>query len=339
MILVLTVCSPGLLAITKLMAKILITVPPNQLLQSGNSVTADRWATMLRRQKHQVTIQEASADFGQSYDALVGMHAKHSADAISAMRQQFPQTKVVLVMTGTDLYRDLNASRVPNRSMRLADRIVVLQDQAIRELPEDMRHKACVIFQSATRLKSPVRPLKGCFEVSVCANLRSVKDPFRTELASRQLPSESRIRISHSGFALTESMSETALRSAKKNPRYRWLGGLPRWKARRLVARSKALVVSSKMEGGANVISEALISGVPVLASHVSGNIGMLGERYSGYFPYQDTQRLSELLRRIEFQPAFLKQLTSECKQRSKLFAAAHESTHLRQLLSELGFK
>lgn len=315
------------------MANILITVPSNQLPQSGNCVTADRWADMLRKLRHTVTIQGASAKFEKSYDLLIAMHAKHSANAIAAVRRQSLPMQIVVVMTGTDLYRDLCASKVPKRSMDQADRVVVLQDQAIHQVPAEIKRKVFVIFQSATMLKNAPAPLKRSFEISVSANLRSVKDPFRTELASRQLPADSRISISHSGFALSESMADQALLATAKNRRYRWLGGLPRWKARRLVARSQALVVSSKMEGGANVISEALVNGVPVLASRVSGNVGMLGEDYSGYYDFGNTAELSALLSRFETDVRFRRDLRKECRQRAKLFTPHCESAALKELL------
>src|SRR5687768_15996403 len=80
------------------------------------------------------------------------------------------------------------------------------------------------------------------------------------------------------------------------DPRYRWLGSVPHGRALRWLASSHALVISSRMEGGANVVCEALRIGVPVLASRISGNVGLLGERYAGSFPVGDERALARLI-------------------------------------------
>ena len=116
-------------------------------------------------------------------------------------------------------------------------------------------------------------------------HLRPVKDPFRTALAARLLPTTSRLRVLHVGKALSADMAERAHTEMAENPRYRWLGELPRWQALRVLARSHVLVLSSLTEGGANVISEALALGVPIVASRIAGSIGLLGDRLSGILP------------------------------------------------------
>ena len=57
------------------------------------------------------------------------------------------------------------------------------------------------------------------------------------------------------------------------------------------------MVLSSLSEGGANVISEAVAAGVPVLASRIDGSVGLLDD-YPGYFPVRDTAALARLLER-----------------------------------------
>ena len=53
--------------------------------------------------------------------------------------------------------------------------------------------------------------------------------------------------MTHIGSALSEEAEAQARAEAASNPRYCWLGELPRWKALRLLARSRLLVLTSHM--------------------------------------------------------------------------------------------
>src|SRR5439155_19877091 len=107
--------------------------------------------------------------------------------------------------------------------------------------------------------------------------------------------------------------------------RYRWLGDLPRWKALRLLARSRLLVLTSRLEGGANAISEAIAAAVPVLASHISGSVGILGAGYPGYFPVGDTPALAVLLDRAETDADYYGSLQAWCRRLRPLVRPARE--------------
>ena len=104
----------------------------------------------------------------------------------------------------------------------------------------------------------------------------------------------------HLGAAETPQWAAAAKAEMAANPRYVWRGDRPRADVRRLLGRARAMVLSSLSEGGANVISEAVAAGVPVLASRIDGSVGLLGRDYPGYFPVGDTEALAQLLRRIE---------------------------------------
>ena len=316
------------------LSRILIITPKNLSAHSGNRVTARRWATMLRSFEHQVQVVEAFHN--QRCDRVIALHARRNAASIAAVRQDFPEIRIIVVLTGTDLYRDIHRSAAARRSLDLADRLVVLQERGPVEVPRQWRSKVRVIYQSAEPPQQTPKPLRGVFEVCVSGHLRSVKDPFRAELASRRLPADSAIRITHIGAALSEQLRSRADAANQKNPRYRWLGEQPRWKASRILARSRVLVLSSKIEGGANVICEAVVAGVPVLASRISGTIGMLGEDYGGYFSPGNTNQLTQLLQRFESDTGFRQQLQQQCQVRSVLFAPAHERAALTTLVAEL---
>ena len=154
--------------------------------------------------------------------------------------------------------------------MHIADRLVVLQEDGLRQLPSAYRRKTRVIYQSARSVSARRAPAPGsAFDVVVSGHLREEKDPFRTAAALAHLPPQSRIRVVHMGKALSGQFASTAKGWMSREPRYRWMGELSHGAACRRLALSRLMVISSSMEGGANVVSEALVAGVPVLASRV----------------------------------------------------------------------
>ena len=121
----------------------------------------------------------------------------------------------------------------------------------------------------------------------------------------------------------------------RREPRYRWRGEYPHHRALRIQARARLLVISSRMEGGANVVTEALAAGVPVIASRIPGNVGMLGRNYAGYFELGNARSLARLLTRAERNPAFLATLKRQCAARRPLVNRARERSALRALIAE----
>jgi putative glycosyltransferase (TIGR04348 family) len=311
-----------------------IVTPAQRSLRGGNRVTAERWARLLRGLGHRVRVAASYA--GGPADLLVALHARKSAGAIRRFSARQPGRPIVLALTGTDVYGDLAASSIARRSLDLATRIVVLQPLALRELPARHRSRALVIHQSVPRPARPAEPEPDGFQVCVLGHLRRVKDPFRAAKAARLLPPSTRIRVVHAGRALSASMAERAKDEMRLNPRYRWLGDVTHAHAMHLLAKSRLLVLSSRAEGGANVISEALAHGIPVLASRIPGTVGLLGSDYPGYFDVGDTRGLTELLDRAETDPSFLDSLTTRCRSRAFLVDPVRERTAWRHLLAEL---
>src|SRR5262249_35304118 len=192
------------------------------------------------------------------------------------------------------------------------------------------------IYQSAPALpRRAAREPRG-FDVAVIGHLRRVKDPFRAAQAARRLRVASRIRIVHLGGAESPRWAALAKAEMKANPRYVWRGDRPRAEVRRLLARVRAMVLSSWSEGGANVVSEAVAAGVPILASRIDGSVGLLGAAYPGYFGVGDTAALARLLQRIESDPDFLLRLQRAIARRAPLFHPAREKTAWKRLLSEV---
>jgi glycosyltransferase involved in cell wall biosynthesis len=221
----------------------------------------------------------------------------------------------------------------------LADRLILLQPLGARELPARLRPKVRVIYQSVEPVGvgqvANKRVGNGVFHVAVLGHLRSEKDPLRTALALRRVPAQLRLEVTHLGQALSPSLERQARRLMALEPRYRWLGEVPRTKARRALARSHLMVLSSRMEGGANVLSEAIADSVPVLASRISGSVGILGRDYPGFFPLGDTAVLARLLVRAMTDQAFYDRLKDHCARLKPLVQPARERAAWQSLLAE----
>jgi putative glycosyltransferase (TIGR04348 family) len=252
---------------------------------------------------HRVTI--AQHYNGAAYDLMIALHARRSAAAIERFHHLYPARPLLVALTGTDLYGDIHRNAEAQRSLELASHLILLQPQGVEGLPPHVRHKARVIYQSVPTPRYLPAKTQRAFDVCVLGHLRAVKDPMRTVLAARLLPATSRLRVLHVGKALSDDMAAQAEAEMASNRRYHWLGERPRWQAMRLLARRRRLVLSSYSEGGANVISEALAAGVPIVASRIAGTIGLLGADYPGYFPVADTATLARLLMQAESDAAF----------------------------------
>ena len=312
--------------------RVCIVSPALASANNGNWHTASRWQRFLSPIA-QVDIRLAWE--GQPADALIALHARRSADSIARFRSAHPDRPLALVLTGTDLYRDLDSDASAQHSLECASHVIVLQDEALQRLETTVRAKARVIVQSAPRL---VRHDKARRSVDLVAvgHLRDEKDPLTLMAAVRRLPAASPIRVLHIGQALDESLGREARRTMDECRRYRWLGGLPQPNARRWIARSRALVHMSRMEGGANVVIEAVRSKVPVLASRIDGNVGLLGRGYDGYFPPGDATALAALMQRFEADSAFAAHLAAQCAEREARFSPAAEAAAVTALLSDM---
>jgi putative glycosyltransferase (TIGR04348 family) len=312
------------------MARLFIVTPAGAGLRNGNRHTALRWAALLRASGHRVRVEVAWN--GEPCDALIALHARRSADSIA--RYAGTKKPLVVTLTGTDLYRDLPDSAEARTSLELADRLIVLQDAALTELDASVRHKARVVYQSADP-RLPHRPPKAPFRIAVIAHLRAEKDPLRAVAALAHIPDE-KMELVQIGDTLDPWFGKEAQAWAAREPRYRLLGSLPHRRALAWMAKSHVLVVSSVMEGGANVIAEAARIGTPVIASRVSGNIGMLGADYPGYYPVADDAALSGLLAQAAHDRRFHQRLKSALRSRRKLFAPAAERASLVRVVREV---
>ena len=299
---------------------------------NGNWQTARRWAQLLRP-AYRVRIAER---FDGGNDALlIALHARRSAEAIQTWRAAHPARAVVLVMTGTDLYRDIATDASAQRSLALADAIVVLNELGVHQLPAALRGKAHVVLQSCAERATLHKPRRHLRALMV-GHLRDEKDPHTYWRAARRLADRPDILLDHVGAPLTPALGEAAAAVAAALPGFRWLGGLPHAAARRRIQAAHVLVHASRLEGGAHVVIEAIRSGTPVLASRIDGNVGLLGEGYEGLFEPGDDAGLAALLGRARDDVDMLARLTAQLAPRAALFAPAAEQATLQHLVGTL---
>lgn len=301
----------------------------------GNRVTAQRWERLLVELGHEPVITTTWS--GEPVDALIALHALRSAGSACAFAAAHPDRPLVVALTGTDLYRDLADPAQAQDAIEVAHALVVLQVLARDAVPAHLRDRVHVIHQSVAPLDAGDTATAGdAFEVVVLAHLRAVKDPFLAAEATRLLPAGSRVRVTHCGAPIDPGTEDRARAESAANPRYRWLGDVPRHEALGHLVASRLLVLTSWLEGGANVVSEALAAGVPVLSTRVDGSVGLLGDDYPGYVAVGDAAGLAGLLRRAETDPAFLAELTAHVAARRELVDPERERHAWADLLARV---
>jgi glycosyltransferase involved in cell wall biosynthesis len=278
--------------------RISIITPALAEANNGNWQTAKRWSFFLDK-TYKIEVSKTIDTNLVLFDALIALHARRSAAAI----RDFSTTNkpIIVVLTGTDLYGDTPDHFEVRESLELAHRIVVLQDDALKLVPQQFKGKTEVIYQSAAvRKPGPFR--QRTFDIAFVGHLRSVKDPMTCA---------------------------SDLRIASKGP-------MPHTETRQILGKCRLMVISSIMEGGANVVIEALTNETPVIASRMSGNIGMLGTDYHGYFEVGDHQGLANLIQRCVEDRSFLNLLREYGARRSSRFYPATEKRAVLQLVNKL---
>ena len=312
--------------------RVCIVSPANAAANNGNWHTAARWQRFLAPVAE---VNIALAWNGEPADALIALHARRSAESISRFAQTRPDTPLALVLTGTDLYRDIQTDPIAQRSLHLADRLVVLNGLGADALPAEHQAKTTVCLQSSPTRRTLPKTSQHLRALMV-GHLRDEKSPRTYFDAARRLAARPDILLDHIGGDLDPALGTEARALTDSQPNYRWLGALPHAATRARIQAAHVLVHASQMEGGAHVVIEALTAGTPVLASRIAGNLGLLGDGYRGVFDWGDAAGLATLLAQARDDPAMLPALQAQCAARVPLFHPDHERQTLLDLLAAL---
>ena len=296
-------------------------------------MTALRWQGFLEELGYSVDVTESWS--GGDTGLLIALHAYRSHQSIVEFKKKYSSRPLVLILTGTDLYRDIKNHSEVIQSMEMADQLVALQSSAVDSVPAHLRHKVQVIYQSVAMDISD-SATKDDFVVSIIGHLREEKDPFCVVRSLALLPTDSKITITHLGQAMSPQMKDLAQNFNATVKRYQWIGEVSHADALRVLSQSRLMVISSRMEGGAHVVSEAIALGIPVIASDIPGNRGLLGEDYPAYYPVGDEAALADLLYRAEKMPAFYASLQKHIDLRRELIKPAREKQSIQELVSAL---
>ncbi|MBL8723909.1 MAG: glycosyltransferase [Planctomycetes bacterium] len=280
-----------------------------------------------------------SCDDGAPAELLVALHAEKCGAALLAAKARLPAAGAVLAFGGTELPE---AGQAPNYSpiacaaLAAADRIVLRHPEQLRAVPPELQARTRVIGPAAV----PPGPRPAAHElrpeVLMLAHLRAVKEPFTLAAAMAMLPAASNLRAVHLGAALDAASRAAAEHLTATHPRWQWLGLQPRWWARQRLRHARALVLASRHEGAPGAVVEAIVQGVPVLASDIPANRALLGESWPALFPVGDAAALARLLQRLEHDAAWTAELNRQLTERAPRFAPAAERTAWHHLITEL---
>ena len=292
-----------------------------------------RWQNFLEELGYAVVITESWS--GADSAMLIALHAYRSHSSMMEFHKNHPDKPIVLVLTGTDLYRDMAVHAEVVHSMEIADKLIVLQSAALESIPLHLRYKAQVIYQSVSVDMAP-SIASSDFQITVIGHLREEKDPFCIARSLPFIPADSKISVLHLGMAMDAHMERAARGYNESLERYQWIGEVSHADALKMLSKSRLMVISSRMEGGAHVVSEAIALGIPVIASDIPGNTGLLGDDYLGYYPVGNDDALASLLYRCETMPDFYLALKKQIDLRRDLISPQREKQSIQELMIQV---
>ena len=313
--------------------KFLILFPDNKKAVTGNLCSALQYQIILQDLGHRVEL--ANRYIEQDAEVLIAINADKNNSDIRKFNSDNPQSKIILILSGTDIYPEPSAKAID--SMEVGNVLVVLQSHGIDQVPPLYRNKSTIIYQSIEKLSVDSERSKSDseFRVVLISNIRSVKDPLIASRACRLISPASKLKITHVGYCLDEELGSKLTQENKSNIRYEWVGGLSKLEAMTILSESHVLLITSQHEGAGRVVGEAIQLGVPIISTNNLGVTGILGDDYEGYYPVGDAKALSDILTKAEEDKEFLAQLNVHCQNRSSLFDIEEEKKNWEKLIND----
>lgn len=350
---------------------VLIHSPFPRQDSQGNTETAVRLEGILRKAGLRVAMEEVWFN-GQEAHCMIALNARRSAGAVMEFRDAWPKGKVIVILTGTDINHpsamDKESDNV--QTMEAADYLVVLHEGSLVSVPEHL-HQKCKVIHPSVQWPDGFDVLSSQSEhqhefadpsqldrlnIIMAGNLRAEKNVGLALAACAMLPEDSPVLLQLYGDAeviehsegygagceevegLQQPVGDLSLQmlQATAGPLpFLWRGKLSHADLLTMMAGADLLLNTSSQEGGSNAICEAICLGLPVLASRIDGNVGMLGPGYGGYFDQGDASGLASLLTRCAEEPSYLAQLQQQVQERAALYQLDRESESWLKLLAE----
>lgn len=331
---------------------ILVTAaPPGS--EYGSETTSIRWEHNLSALGHHVATTfvygKTEDDFADDFfDMMVVLGARECNEAIRAFKDRDGDRPIVVALNSEDVYLGIENSSEVRRNIERADALVVTQEKALEEIPHEFRERTHLIDQAVELPDGgveaiPEPPLRDKrrtndydFEICVANHIQDQTDPLRTAKAARVFSEESGIFVTHIGRVLDARWEHELQKESDTNPRYDWLGEMAWTRALQYIKRADLVSVTSTIQGCANVLSESIVVGTPVVASAVPGNVGVLGEEYPGLFEPKNDEDLAKRIGAAEGDTRFYANLRRHCDQLRPDFDMARERDAWKALIDSL---
>ncbi len=348
--------------------KILYLDPALPETTSGNSSTSTRITEHWRNLGHDVSslsvrgkLPEDEAHIRKlitGSDLLVALHATYCHSILKIWHDLQKPVPLILIVSGTDLFEPILESGEVSTEFSWASeessRIVTLAAGLDAYYPEVRRQewgaKTRVIYQGAEPVKWNCQQYDPQQAV-VIGHLRSVKDPLlpvraveilrEKRIQEQAALKDVRLTIQHFGkildLNLKAQMESAQVQLASGPVRWQWNGPVSETGIRQVMSSAPLLIMPSLHEGGANVVGKFLVSGLPIVASRVAGNTGILGEDWPALFDAGDPQALADLLLRWNLEPQFREQISRAAKNLADQHDLRREEQRWSDLFGELG--
>ena len=316
------------------MIDVLIHSPYPRQKSQGNAVTAERMKRLLQSGGLNVAIHERG-DNRIEAKCLIALNARKSAGEIFDFHQRWPDRKIIALLTGTDVnHPEMEQSGSDTlRALAQSDAIVSLHDGFSHRIPADLLKKTKVIYPSVQFSDAaehcPFEPWK----VVIAGNFRDEKNPnLMIEAVAKLATSEIHFHAYGAGSEYQDKLEQ----AAETYPKFHFHGVQERDVVLAAMQSARVLLNTSTEEGGANAICEAVMIGLPVIASRIDGNLGMLGDGYGGFFTSEETDGLAGILTRAESDAGFYNSLKQQVSTRAELFSYDREMAEWTKLVRQI---